>query len=163
MGKRPALGAALALRPRCSHAVHATLCVLCRILKGKYSEKQAARLIQGILRTVAQCHSAHVLMRDIKPENVGGGQGSLKGVCVGVCQQTLWETVGVWGASPSCGLQSNKGGGTGWCWSDCRQGQTDRCQARPGGFFPGRIERRVTATVKVACPHQCPPRTADPT
>ncbi len=46
-------------------------CLPARILKGKYSEQQAARLVQEILRTVAQCHAKHVLMRDIKPENVG--------------------------------------------------------------------------------------------
>lgn len=31
-----------------------------------YSERDAARLIRELLRTVAQCHSAGVLMRDIK-------------------------------------------------------------------------------------------------
>ncbi|GAB4824203.1 hypothetical protein N2152v2_011249 [Parachlorella kessleri] len=40
-----------------------------RILKGKYSEKQAAKLIQEILRTVALCHARGVLIRDVKPEN----------------------------------------------------------------------------------------------
>lgn len=36
---------------------------------GAYSERDAARLVGEVLRTVAQCHSAGVLMRDVKPEN----------------------------------------------------------------------------------------------
>lgn len=101
-----------------------TLCPLRRILRGKYGERQAARLMrevggpfgdtlhymvaahvyhgrQGcsrpqsdlnvkpdpcsqqlrrpracllglqVLRTIAQCHAKHVMLRDVKPENVG--------------------------------------------------------------------------------------------
>lgn len=36
---------------------------------GAYSELDAARLVREIVRTVAQCHAAGVLIRDIKPEN----------------------------------------------------------------------------------------------
>lgn len=36
---------------------------------GHYSERDAARLVREVLRTVAQCHAAGVLMRDVKPEN----------------------------------------------------------------------------------------------
>lgn len=36
---------------------------------GKYSEKDASRLVRDVLRTVAQCHAQGVIMRDIKPEN----------------------------------------------------------------------------------------------
>ena len=36
---------------------------------GAYTERDAARLIREILRTVAQCHAAGVLIRDVKPEN----------------------------------------------------------------------------------------------
>ena len=36
---------------------------------GAYSEQDAARLVREVLLTVAQCHAAGVLMRDIKPEN----------------------------------------------------------------------------------------------
>lgn len=42
----------------------------CRIRKGRYTEGQAMRLIQEVLRTVAQCHAKSVLIRDVKPENV---------------------------------------------------------------------------------------------
>lgn len=42
----------------------------CRILKGRYTEQQAAHLVREVLQTVAQCHAKNVLMRDIKPENV---------------------------------------------------------------------------------------------
>lgn len=35
-----------------------------------YSEQDAARMVREMLRTVAQCHAAGVLMRDVKPENV---------------------------------------------------------------------------------------------
>jgi tRNA A-37 threonylcarbamoyl transferase component Bud32 len=34
-----------------------------------YTERDAARLVRDVLRTVAQCHASGVLMRDIKPEN----------------------------------------------------------------------------------------------
>jgi hypothetical protein len=43
-----------------------------RIRAGFYTERDAARLVREIVRTVAQCHSQGVMMRDIKPENVGG-------------------------------------------------------------------------------------------
>ncbi|KAL4553740.1 hypothetical protein Ndes2526B_g03571 [Nannochloris sp. 'desiccata'] len=36
---------------------------------GAYTERDAARLVREVIRTVAQCHSAGVLMRDVKPEN----------------------------------------------------------------------------------------------
>lgn len=36
---------------------------------GAYTERDAARLVRGVLRTVAQCHAAGVLIRDVKPEN----------------------------------------------------------------------------------------------
>ena len=36
---------------------------------GAYNELDAARLVREVLRTVAQCHAAGVLMRDVKPEN----------------------------------------------------------------------------------------------
>jgi calcium-dependent protein kinase len=36
---------------------------------GAYNELDAARLVREIVRTVAQCHAAGVLIRDIKPEN----------------------------------------------------------------------------------------------
>jgi len=34
-----------------------------------YTERDAARLVREVIRTVAQCHAAGVLMRDVKPEN----------------------------------------------------------------------------------------------
>lgn len=37
---------------------------------GQYSERDAARMVREVLRTVAQCHAAGVMMRDVKPENV---------------------------------------------------------------------------------------------
>ncbi|GAB4817118.1 hypothetical protein N2152v2_004164 [Parachlorella kessleri] len=40
------------------------------IMRGRYSERQAARLVREVLRTVALCHSKHIMMRDIKPQNV---------------------------------------------------------------------------------------------
>lgn len=40
-----------------------------KVRGGAYSERDAARLVGEVLRTVAQCHSAGVLMRDVKPEN----------------------------------------------------------------------------------------------
>ncbi|GAB4823735.1 hypothetical protein N2152v2_010781 [Parachlorella kessleri] len=40
-----------------------------RVRQDRYSEKQAARLVKEVLRTVAVCHSKGVLMRDIKPHN----------------------------------------------------------------------------------------------
>jgi len=39
------------------------------ITGGSYGERDAARLVRDVLRTVAQCHAQGVLMRDIKPEN----------------------------------------------------------------------------------------------
>jgi calcium-dependent protein kinase len=36
---------------------------------GAYSERDAARFTREVIRTVAQCHAAGVLMRDVKPEN----------------------------------------------------------------------------------------------
>ncbi len=36
---------------------------------GAYTERDAARLVREVIRTVAQCHAAGVLMRDVKPEN----------------------------------------------------------------------------------------------
>lgn len=36
---------------------------------GQYTERDAARLVRELLRTVAQCHASGVMMRDIKPEN----------------------------------------------------------------------------------------------
>ena len=39
-------------------------------MKGRYSEAQAARLVREVLRTVALCHAKHVMLRDIKPQNV---------------------------------------------------------------------------------------------
>jgi calcium-dependent protein kinase len=36
---------------------------------GAYTERDAARLVREVVRTVAQCHAAGVLMRDVKPEN----------------------------------------------------------------------------------------------
>lgn len=44
----------------------------CRIRKGSYSEKAARRLVREMVRAVAQCHGMHVMLRDIKPENVRG-------------------------------------------------------------------------------------------
>ena len=41
-----------------------------RVRQDRYSEKQAAKLVKEVLRTVAVCHSKGVLMRDIKPHNV---------------------------------------------------------------------------------------------
>lgn len=40
-----------------------------RIKVGKYSERDAAQLVREILRTVAQCHSCNVIIRDVKPDN----------------------------------------------------------------------------------------------
>ncbi|KAL4447878.1 hypothetical protein ABPG75_005097 [Micractinium tetrahymenae] len=40
-----------------------------RAFRGTCSERAAARLVREVLRTVAQCHARHILMRDIKPHN----------------------------------------------------------------------------------------------
>ncbi|KAL3131234.1 hypothetical protein ABBQ38_000531 [Trebouxia sp. C0009 RCD-2024] len=40
-----------------------------RVRSVRYSEKDAARSVREILRTVAQCHARNVLIRDVKPEN----------------------------------------------------------------------------------------------
>ena len=40
-----------------------------KVRGGAYSERDAARLVREMLRTVAQCHAAGVLIRDVKPEN----------------------------------------------------------------------------------------------
>eukprot|EP00967_Tisochrysis_lutea_P141619 scaffold260472_cov21-Tisochrysis_lutea.AAC.1 len=40
-----------------------------RIKRGQYNEQNAARIISEILRTIAQCHSRGVVVRDVKPEN----------------------------------------------------------------------------------------------
>eukprot|EP00803_Ostreobium_quekettii_P004365 evm.model.scf_394.1 EVM.evm.TU.scf_394.1 scf_394:12902-20036(+) len=40
-----------------------------RIKKGRYSEKDAAKIVKEILRAVAQCHAKNVVVRDVKPEN----------------------------------------------------------------------------------------------
>mmetsp|Transcript_18592 Transcript_18592/g.56153 ORF Transcript_18592/g.56153 Transcript_18592/m.56153 type:complete len:489 (-) Transcript_18592:1324-2790(-) len=38
-------------------------------IKADHSERDAARLVREILRTVAQCHSRNVIIRDVKPDN----------------------------------------------------------------------------------------------
>ena len=40
--------------------------------EGRYSEAQAARLVREVLRCVAQAHAKHIMIRDVKPQNVGG-------------------------------------------------------------------------------------------
>ncbi|PSC75499.1 hypothetical protein C2E20_0993 [Micractinium conductrix] len=40
-----------------------------RISSNSYGERAAARLVREVLRTVAQCHSKGIMMRDIKPHN----------------------------------------------------------------------------------------------
>ncbi|PRW57858.1 calcium-dependent kinase 29-like [Chlorella sorokiniana] len=40
-----------------------------RAQQGTYSERAAARIIRDVVRTVAQCHSKNIMMRDIKPQN----------------------------------------------------------------------------------------------
>jgi serine/threonine protein kinase len=42
-----------------------------RIRRGSYSEQDARRLVREMVRAVAQCHGMNVMLRDIKPENVG--------------------------------------------------------------------------------------------
>jgi serine/threonine protein kinase len=49
---------------------------------GQYNERDAARLVREMVRTVAQCHAQGVMVRDVKPENVSGGRGGGGGVCV---------------------------------------------------------------------------------
>lgn len=39
------------------------------VLKGHYSEKEAAKLIKTIVGVVQSCHSLGVMHRDLKPEN----------------------------------------------------------------------------------------------
>ena len=39
------------------------------LVGGRFSEQAAAAVMRTVLRTVAQCHSAGVVFRDIKPEN----------------------------------------------------------------------------------------------
>ncbi|KAF5831241.1 kinase-like domain-containing protein [Dunaliella salina] len=40
-----------------------------RIKRGQFNEQNAARIISEILRTIAQCHTRGVVVRDVKPEN----------------------------------------------------------------------------------------------
>jgi len=40
-----------------------------RITPGEYSERFAAGVLRSMLRTVSQCHTRHVIYRDIKPDN----------------------------------------------------------------------------------------------
>lgn len=40
-----------------------------RIRPGAYSERQAARILRDVLRSVAQCHARGIIVRDVKPEN----------------------------------------------------------------------------------------------
>ena len=40
-----------------------------RIGDRHYSERTVASFMRAVLRTIAQCHSRHILHRDIKPEN----------------------------------------------------------------------------------------------
>ena len=40
-----------------------------RIKRGRYTEAVAARILREVLRAIAQCHAAGVLVRDVKPEN----------------------------------------------------------------------------------------------
>ena len=44
--------------------------------EGRYSEAQAARLVREVLRCVAQAHAKHIMIRDVKPQNVGSGGGA---------------------------------------------------------------------------------------
>ena len=39
------------------------------LVGGRFSEQACARVMRTVLRTIAQCHSAGVVFRDIKPEN----------------------------------------------------------------------------------------------
>lgn len=39
------------------------------VLKGHYSEREAAKLIKTIVEVVQSCHSLGVMHRDLKPEN----------------------------------------------------------------------------------------------
>jgi calcium-dependent protein kinase len=41
-----------------------------RIREGHYSERQAAQMMQCILRTVAQCHARNVVYRDVKVSSI---------------------------------------------------------------------------------------------
>lgn len=71
-----------------------------KIKVGSYSERDAARLVKEILRTVAQCHAAGVMIRDIKPENFlfasKEPDAPLKAIDFGIsifCQPGQWVDV----------------------------------------------------------------------
>ncbi|KAI3434966.1 hypothetical protein D9Q98_003018 [Chlorella vulgaris] len=59
-----------------------------RVMKGEYGERQAARIMAEVLRTVAQCHSKDVILRDVKPHNwvfaAPGDDAPLKAVDFGI-------------------------------------------------------------------------------
>lgn len=42
-----------------------------RVRSGVYSERDAARIVAEILRTIAQCHARGIIVRDVKPEVCG--------------------------------------------------------------------------------------------
>lgn len=61
-----------------------------RVRSGRYSEKDAARSVRDVLRTVAQCHARNVLIRDVKPDNflylTSDEEAPLKAIDFGLAQ-----------------------------------------------------------------------------
>lgn len=55
----------------------------------KLSEKEAASILEKLLRSIIHCHSQNITHRDIKPENIMYGMdGELKLIDFGLAKQT---------------------------------------------------------------------------